>query len=44
MVGGFHATNGTREVLRCEAIDYVLRGEGEIGFTEFCKTVEARKN
>lgn len=29
VVGGHHATELPREVLQCEAVDFVLRGEGE---------------
>lgn len=35
VVGGFHATSATKELLDCESIDYVFRGEGEISFTKF---------
>lgn len=35
VVGGFHATNATRELLESQNIDYVFRGESEISFTKF---------
>lgn len=37
IVGGNHATNATTAVLEIPEVDYVLRGEGEIGFSEFVR-------
>lgn len=37
IVGGNHATNCTKELLKNENLDYVARGEGEIVFSEFLK-------
>jgi len=37
VVGGFHATNCTRQVLENQNVDYVIRGEGEIPFSDFIK-------
>jgi len=39
VVGGVHATAMPEEVLRDENIDYVIRGEGEIPFTELVEGV-----
>jgi anaerobic magnesium-protoporphyrin IX monomethyl ester cyclase len=35
VIGGFHATNAARFLIINESVDYVLRGEGEIGFSKF---------
>jgi anaerobic magnesium-protoporphyrin IX monomethyl ester cyclase len=35
IIGGFHATNAARFLIANESVDYLLRGEGEIGFSEF---------
>jgi len=35
VVGGFHATNATADLLQSTSIDYVFRGEGELSFTRF---------
>lgn len=41
--GGNHATNLVPILLKNNNIDYVLRGEGEIPFTEFIKQYQAGK-
>lgn len=41
--GGNHATNCVNILLSNPDIDYVLRGEGEIAFTEFVKQIESSK-
>lgn len=38
IVGGFHATNAINEILKLKSIDYVVRGQGEIAFTDILKT------
>ena len=35
VVGGIHATNCAARLLEYAEVDYVLRGEGEIGFAQF---------
>lgn len=37
IVGGTHATNCCNLLIKNKYVDYVLRGEGEIGFSEFIK-------
>lgn len=37
VVGGTHATNCTKRLLENKNVDYVVRGEGEIVFSEFIK-------
>jgi anaerobic magnesium-protoporphyrin IX monomethyl ester cyclase len=37
VVGGTHATNCTRYLLENGNVDYVIRGEGELAFSEFVK-------
>jgi len=34
VTGGYHATNATAFLLNCSDVDYVVRGEGEIAFSE----------
>lgn len=34
VVGGFHATNATREILENQSVDLVVRGQGEVAFVE----------
>lgn len=38
--GGNHATNLYKNLLKDPNIDYVLRGEGELSFTEFAKKIQ----
>ncbi len=44
IVGGNHATNATTKLLQFSFIDYVGRGEAEIGFTEFVNAISEKKN
>lgn len=39
-VGGNHATNDTLNLLKEPLIDFVVRGEAEIGFTDFLNTFD----
>ena len=41
LVGGTHATAVTRHLLHTTAVDFALRGEGEIGFAEFVNRFHA---
>jgi radical SAM superfamily enzyme YgiQ (UPF0313 family) len=41
VVGGTHATAVTRHLLNGTSVDFILRGEGEIGFTEFVNRMQA---
>lgn len=38
VVGGFHATNAITQVLDLDEVDFVVRGQGEIAFSEILKT------
>ncbi len=40
IVGGFHATNFTKELLELPEIDFVFRGEGEYALTKFLSNYE----
>ena len=44
IVGGNHATNATTKLLQFSFIDYVGRGEAEVGFTEFVNAVSEKKD
>jgi len=44
IVGGTHATIEPESLLNEPYIDYVLRGEGEEAFLEFCDTFDKNKN
>lgn len=37
VVGGVHATNCTKQLLQNKNVDFVIRGEGEIAFSEFIR-------
>ena len=39
VVGGHHATEMPEEVLQCRAVDYVLRGEGEVSMPKLARAV-----
>ncbi|GKT10681.1 radical SAM protein [Desulforhabdus sp. TSK] len=39
VVGGHHATEMPEEVLQCRAVDYVLRGEGEVSMPQLARAV-----
>ena len=42
VAGGHHVTSCVKQVLDNPCMDYVFRGEGEIGFTEFAKQLAAQ--
>jgi radical SAM superfamily enzyme YgiQ (UPF0313 family) len=44
IVGGTHATNTTKELLELKDVDYVIRGEAEISFSEFIKQLSCGEN
>ncbi|MBI4965620.1 MAG: B12-binding domain-containing radical SAM protein [Desulfomonile tiedjei] len=44
VVGGVHATNCTRQVLENKNVDYVVRGEGEIAFSDFLHQFDGSKD
>jgi anaerobic magnesium-protoporphyrin IX monomethyl ester cyclase len=44
LVGGMHATNEVEGLLASNTFDYVVRGEGEIGFIDFIKQLQEKKN
>lgn len=41
LVGGIHAIVATREVYRCENVDGVCVGEGEVAFLDYLRKLEA---
>jgi anaerobic magnesium-protoporphyrin IX monomethyl ester cyclase len=43
VVGGVHATIEPESVLREPYVDYIIRGEGEAAFLEFCDTFDKNK-
>jgi anaerobic magnesium-protoporphyrin IX monomethyl ester cyclase len=44
VMGGHHPTVMPEKVMECEHVDYVLRGEGELSFPIFVKTLKEKKN
>ncbi len=44
VVGGVHATIEPDSVLREKFIDYIIRGEGEFAFLDFCDTFDKDKS
>lgn len=40
LCGGNHATNSCRQILKKPCISYVVKGEGELSFTEFVKRMQ----
>jgi radical SAM superfamily enzyme YgiQ (UPF0313 family) len=44
VVGGTHATAATRPILENNNVDYVIRGEGEIAFSDFVSQYAHRQN
>jgi anaerobic magnesium-protoporphyrin IX monomethyl ester cyclase len=43
VIGGVHATIEPASVLREPYVDYIIRGEGEAAFLEFCNTFDKNK-
>jgi len=39
VVGGTHATNCFKAILNCDAVDYIIRGEGEIAFSSLIENI-----
>lgn len=44
IVGGHHATSSVSTLFASENIDFVARGEGEIGFADFCRQIGEGKS
>ena len=42
VMGGIYPTFNAEEVLRSGAVDYVVRGEGEIGFSQLLKAIDGK--
>lgn len=40
VLGGHHATEMPDEVMKCEAVDFVLRGEGEFSMVELARAIQ----
>lgn len=43
VLGGVHATTATKEAKEIETIDYIIRGEGEIAFSQLLSNIEKRR-
>ena len=44
IVGGFHATNATKEILENNSIDFVVRGQGEVVFVELINRFKDKRD
>ncbi len=44
VMGGHHPTEMPEEVMRCEAVDYVLRGEGEASMPALARALRSRSS
>ena len=44
VLGGHHVTNYTENIIRCPDVDYVIRGSGEISFTQLLGSVLSGKS
>lgn len=42
IMGGIYPTFNTEEVLRSGVVDYVVRGEGELGFSKLLKAIDGK--